>query len=633
MSKKKNILMVLESQVDKIVLGVIVLISLVLLWLYVIGNPYGEKVRIGGREVSVKPGDIDRKVKDEADGLLEGLEQPPQSSEYSVYEKTYLADYSQKMQCAIANVPSDIFIPYPGVGETAIEEDRLYAIPSIPSLTDVKTAVVRGAAQVPVQEVTPGMPYESVETKPTDIDFVTVSAHFDLQRLYNNFQLSFANPALKSSWKDNRLATPVLARVELQRRVKMENGTFGEWSDVPRAKIDPYKKLLEQLPLQADQMQFGVDVWMSQYQSEEVQLDILQPASYVFVVSRTEWMPPEYLIETFEILQKQSEQQKREAIEERRKARETERGIERRPATGRQPAATPGRPAITDPRMMGIETVRERPITRKERTLQDVEKDMQDAMLAKGTRLDNMREPVLIWAHDDTVQPGQTYEYRIRIGAFNPITGKDWFQKDQLAFKDQTVLWSDYFELTEAVDIPKMLDIFPVDILKAKDDSKDINGVKVEVAKYYMGKWQTHEFDVYPGETIGYSVENTPEEGTQLTEGFVDMRMATTVTTEETEIDYASGITMVDIVKEITWGTRMRRTDFYNMLCYGVNGLTQIGVGKSNWSASLKKSYSTIQDAMEQDVQTRDGLMSDPRRMLTDPRKRPLEEGLPPEFF
>ena len=511
MSKKKNILVILESQVDKIILGVIVFISLILLWMYVIGNPYGEKVRVGGREVSVNPGNIDRKIKEGADKLLDGLEQPPKSSEYSVYDKTNLPRYMEKMQCAIPDIPSDLSIPYPGVGEAAIVEDRLYAIPVIPAVTDVKTAVLRGAAQVPLEEVMPGMPYTSIETKLEDIDFVTVSGHFDLQQLYNNFQLSFTGPGLKSSWKDSRLAKPVFAQFELQRRTQLEDGSFSEWTTVPRSKIDAYKKLLEQLPLHTDQMQFGVDVWMSQYESEDVQFDILQPDSYLFGISRTEWMPPEFLDETLQILKKQADKEKKELIEARRKSRETtDRGTNRR--TTRRPSPT--RPTGgRDMETLGGERERERQAARRtERTLKDVERDMENAMLKKGARLENMREPVLAWVHDDTIQPGHTYEYRVRMGVFNPISGKDWFQKDQLAFKDQTVLWSDYSEPTEAIEIPKMLHVFPIDPLKAKDDSQEIEGVKVEVARYYMGRWQSHEFDVYPGQTIGYPVEETPDD-------------------------------------------------------------------------------------------------------------------------
>lgn len=641
MSKKKNILMILESQVDKIVLGVIILISLAFLWFYVVGNPYGVKVRIGGRETSVNPGNIDRKVKDDAQKLLVDLDQPPEPGPYSNFNVTSLADYTRKMQCSVSDIASDLSVPYPGVGEAAIEEDRIYAMPAIPDLTDVKTAVLRGAAQVPVEDVTPGTPYESVETKLADMDFVTVSAHFDMQRLFNNFQLSFDGPGLKSSWRDERLATPVFAQFELQRRTQLDDGTYSEWTTVPRTKIDPYKKLLEQLPLQADQMQFGVNVWMSQYRTNDVQHDILQPEAYRFGISRVEWMPPEFLHETYQIMEKEAEQQKREAREERLKSRETdrrtntpergtdrrtntpERGADRRTTTNRRPtqATRPGvgprdmEPTIAEPTRGTLR----RPA---ERTLQNVERDMQSAMLKTTARLDSLRDPVMVWVHDDTVQPGQTYEYRIRIGVFNPITGKDWFQKDQAALKDQTVLWSAFSEPTEAIKIPKMLHVFPMETVK--NDAKAIEGVKVEVAKYYMGRWQSHEFDVYPGQTIGYPVEETPKSNTLAQPGgFAEPVGVIGNTAAATKtVDYTSGMTLVDVIAKISWGTNLRRTDYENMLYYDAGNMAEMGIGKSNWSALLKDAYDAVQDAMTQAVQQREQMMDMPgRRMFDGPRE------------
>lgn len=613
MSKKTNILEFLESQIDKIILGVIGLVSLVLLWMYVIGNPYGAKVRIDGRETSVNPGNIDRKLQQEAEKLLQDLEQPPASDAFSIYDKALLADYTRKLQAAIPDLPSDLSIPYPGVGEAVIEDERLYAVPVIPALGDVQTAVVRGAAQVPLEEVTPGTPYQAVQTKLEDIDLVTVSAQLDLERLFNNFQLSFAGPGLKSSWQNNQLARPVLARLELQRRVQQEDGSFGEWHVVPRTKTDTYKKLLEQLPLHVDQMQFGVDVWMSQYQSNEVQLDILQPEPYLFGISRVEWMPPAFLSETYELMEEQARQERRELIEERRRMLEQRQddGGERR--TTRRP--TPRIRGGGRDRGLEPETARERRLARRdERTLRDVERDMERAMLRENARLDSLREPVMVWVHDDTAQPGKTYQYRVRIGVFNPIAGKDWFHEEQLAFKEQTVLWSDYSEATDEIRIPKMLHVFPVDPLTVTrdDGTKEIEGVKVEVAKYYMGQWQSHEFDVYPGQPVGYPVKDEPEEDNmRQTDGFGNIRMSPNPTgvasqAQDTTVDYSSGMTMVDVVKEITWGAHMRRDDYYNMLYHdSMDALAQVGIGKSNWPDLLKDAYGDVQDAMEEEVQQR----------------------------
>ena len=627
MSKKKNILLILESQVDKIVLGVIVLVSLILLWMYVIGNPYGQKVRLGGPEVSLSPGNIDEKIKDQAQRLLEELEQPSQMEDYRVYNKTYAADYKRQFQCALLDLPANLAVPYPGVGDGQTPEDRLYATPAIPPLEDIQTAILRGAAQVPVEEVSPGNPYEIVEIQVADIDLVTVSARFDFQKLYNNYQLSFNGPGLKSSWKDARLAKPVFARIELQRRAVQKDGSMGPWTVVPRTKVDSYKKLLEQLPMSAEQMQFGANVWMSQYETQAVQFDILQPEPYLFTISRSEWMPPEYLTESLEILKKEAEQFKRKLSEARKAARETEqRGGDRMGRSmGRpQPVGQPRQimPEQNTPAELAARTRK----TEQERTIQNVQRDVQKNTLKPGSRLDSNSEPLLVWVHDDTAQPGQTYEYRIRMGVFNPIMGKDWFRKDQAGFKDQLVLWSDYLQVPDRVEIPRMLHVFPIETLTKKDGVRETEGVNVEIAKYYMGQWKIQEFDVYPGQVMGNRTEekqpDAPQRRGELT--YTEARPVTDGATP-TMIDFTSGMTLVDMVKEITWNTRLKRSDYYTMLYFDGDALNQVAIGKSNWPSDYSKAYRAVQEEMAKDTLGTEGDFNMPPGMQPGPGGRPSD--------
>jgi hypothetical protein len=121
------------------------LIGLVLLWMYVVGNPYGAEV--DGKKRG--PGEIDSYVKMKADRLLEGLEK---TADPVIYDKTYLADYDQLVQCPISKIAA-LSIPYPGTGEAIIEEDRMYALPEIAPLPEVAATNLRGAAQMPTDEI------------------------------------------------------------------------------------------------------------------------------------------------------------------------------------------------------------------------------------------------------------------------------------------------------------------------------------------------------------------------------------------------------------------------------------------------------------------------------------------------
>jgi hypothetical protein len=600
--KNKNILLILENHIDKIVLGVIALISISLLWVYIVGNPYGAEVK--GRKRS--PAQIDSYIKKEADRLYAQLEKtadpiPPIPPILSEYEKL--------LQCPLSDVSATAtLMPNPGAGDLQGQEDRTYALPLIPPLQDVQVASLRGAAQVPTEQVGPDQSYDMVPKEVEDVDLVTISSRFDVQALFNEFQQKFAGPRLKTAWKDQRLAKPVFARLELQRRAKQEDESWGQWERVSRTQIDSYRELLQDLPMTMDESQFGIDAWLSQYDRQDVQFDILQPEAYLFTISRTEWMSPEFLDETLEIMKKQEQQDMREKQEERRN-RSTRPGDRRRTPT-RQPsrrdrgAGDLGMPG-------GRENTRTtRTVAPKERTTDDVLTDFEKELLDEKSDIGSMRDSLLIWAHDDSAQPGKTYQYRIRMGVFNPIAGKDWFQDNQADFKNQLVLWSDYSEPTDAVSILKQVYVFPMGVVADKDSPEDIEGVQVEVAKYYLGRWRDFDFDVVPGQVIGYEVEDVQEE--DETQNVIDDFQPTAggmgTGQEPEKIDFTSDITFVDVTREVAWGSRLRASSLYKMLYYDSDKkIQQAAIGKSNWGSDARRIYAEIQESMKQDIEQRRG--------------------------
>ncbi|MHC4290008.1 MAG: hypothetical protein ACYSO3_00195, partial [Planctomycetota bacterium] len=148
--KNKNILRLLENHSDKIVLAVCALISLFLLWTYVIGNPYGQKVR--GQRKKLSPSEIDTYVKRQIEASIDKLDRsaPPLPP-----GKKYISEYERLFQSPLSEVSSTVRIPSPGVGDTVIEEDRLYALPLIPPLAEVAVGRLRGAAKIPTEELSP----------------------------------------------------------------------------------------------------------------------------------------------------------------------------------------------------------------------------------------------------------------------------------------------------------------------------------------------------------------------------------------------------------------------------------------------------------------------------------------------
>ncbi len=603
--KSKDILKVFEGQIDKIVLGLIALVSVILLWFFVIGNPYG--VSVDGRKYG--PGDIDRHIKQKADRVGPEMERP---AEPMPYNKTFLADYSKNVQSACSKVAS-LSIPSAGESDVVIEEERMYVLPAIPLLTDVAIASLRGAAQIPTEDVGPDRPYKSVVSEIGDIDLVSVSAKFNAQTLYNNFQQSFMSTRLKTSWQDAVLAKPVLARLDLQRRTQQSDGSWGSWETVPRAKIDTYKNMLEELPETLNDAEVTVDFWKSQFANAVVQRDIMQPEAYLFTVSRSEWMPPKYLTEALDIMKKGEQTRERQRREDMNRLRnpptaaDARRTAERRTPAQRQqqqqqqrPGGRRGQDDMMMPGGMPVENpaATARAEARKERTLDDVKKDMQKDMLTEKSTIETMREPVLVWAHDDTAAPGKTYQYRIRLGAFNPIAGKDWFQDDQVAYKGQTILWSEFSAPTAEMYIPRRVYAFPMEVIAKAGSSGDVDGVKVEVNKYYLGQWRDFDFEVYPGQIIGFEVEDTDKANTALAAapmmgGGMD---------QPKTVDFSTDLMLVDVNPMSIWS---KRPIYQVLYCDTEQKIRQMAVGRTNWDDAVRKDYEDIQNAKQQALQQR----------------------------
>lgn len=608
MQKKQNILEILEKQIDKIVLGLMVIISLGILWLYVLSGPYAESV--DGKKRG--PGEIDRYVRQRAEQLEEKLNEPASLERYN---PVHVSAYEELMRCPLKDIEEIVLLPVPQPGSEEIEEDRIYDIPEIGPLTEVAVAALRGAVQKPVEDVGPDNPYLATSTELADIDLVTVSASFDLQRLYNNFQQSFNAPGLRLSWRSAEYAAPVFAAMELQRRELREDGSWSDWQIVPRTRIDMYRERMQSLPRTLEDSQFGISVWIPKFKDQRVQLDILQPDVYQYSVSRCAWMPPVQLQEAMDYLNEQKKQRQRDLREQRatetaqpemlgRDTRRTTRDTSRR-QTDRRANRPGGRtldPVLEDP------AARRTARTREERDLQDIQKDVQALRLDEKTDLSKIRGLTTVWAHDDTTVPGSTYQYRMRLGVFNPIAGKDWLRSDEAHYKNQIVLWSPYSGPTDEIFIPEMIHVFPTEVIEAANGSDQPEGVELEVAKYYHGMWRIHTFEVYPGQLIGYELEDVPQEDQRTprtrTDEMMGVGIGMGIQPQTERVDFSTNMMMVDISREVSWGSSLRPAGLYQMIYFDESErLLRSPVNKKNWTKAIRSDYDAVQDALTDEVQ------------------------------
>jgi hypothetical protein len=500
----------------------------------------------------------------------------------------------------------------PGVGNIQLDSQRVYRMPDMGSVVEVAAAVVRGVAHIPLEEVGPEKLYENISTELGDMDLVTVEAQFDVEALFRNFRQSFAGTKVtKIEWREEEYARAVFASVELQRRHLSEDGQWSDWQVIPQTRISHLAKKLH-VEQELDQLKYGIEYVRTTFSSSDMRRAILQPEPYGFVSLENGWLSPALYDEYVSLKDKERKAAERERMIEAREQREqemqerrnrSESAARRSPMGGPGGARAPVRPA---PRTTRPTPAPRRPVpgdrfgsrpeaaVEAERTITTVLKEFQALQIGDMMSLGNLRGPLTFWAHDDTVVTGESYQYRIRIGVFNPIVGRDWFRQDEAHFKNDVILWSTYSDVTETVAVDPMLYIFPV------DTTRDSGGVKVEVAKYHFGRWRSEQFEVWPGESIGMAVEVANERGSAVV-----FSGSSTVTAEFEEIDFTTGRLLVDVIERTQWqGTHsLQFREFYEML-YTTDGVNieHLAVTSRFWPRDLFADFKKVEAAQDLEV-------------------------------
>jgi len=626
-SKKGNII---ELFADKAVLAVAGLIALIVLYLFVIRNP--NSIEYAGTERS--PTEIDNLVNQKAVQLRQQLKNEPNAGKQYESKET---EYLSVIKNSIKDVNTAISFPLPGYSTNPTgPTNRIYRVPQVGKIEKPSMAVVRMAAFVPTEELSPTLTYANVETKLEDMDLVTVESSIDSSKLYNQFRESFAGKDISPEWRKEQYAKPVFAKVQLQRKTQQPDGSWSDWVDVPRTKICHLNKNLE-IPKQASE--FGMEMAVAQFSKSEFRDEVLQPRTYYNAIPAEPWISPSFHNERQKRITKGQEDIRRQEIDAEKTRKLQERttqpaqrqsirqptrpsalpqGLGARgnipgggggggppggmppggmpPGGAREPAGGRQDPRQQQPTATRKTTEREKPPTgRTERTaaaqLQDSvsETGMYDAVRLKPeTNLAEL-EKLVFWAHDDTAKPGEKYQYRIRIGVFNPIAGTNWFSEEQQDLRDQVVLWSDFAEISNVVEIPQRLYFFATDIREIEKGSSIDKTVEVVVARYTLGNWVSRKYNVKSGEEIGKAGETA------------DPRLEQAGISSET-IDFSTGAVMVDARRVTEWiGTGSLRSREYNELLYSLDGkeIEKMPIKERFWPASVSKVYKEISTALE----------------------------------
>jgi len=562
-----------EAHVEKIVL---VMVSVICVWLFftrVIFSP--NAVPLDNRDFS--PGQIDRYIHEQkAQELRANLQQQktaaakpyrsPLTGSITPNDAIVAGLFDRPLARGFLGLFNDPlgFINAVSVPKPApLPADRMYAsrryrLPLIPDVTNVGVNYIRAAAYVPLEEITAQMTYDKAPVEPNDIDLVTVEAKFDVAELYRRFHASFAGVDVqKEEWRDPCLADPVFAAVQLERQHLQEDGTWSNWQDLPRTRVEPHQKLFTVVEKMEDLPPGGLEVRLMQFDGKPITMELLQPESYQIASAEEDWFPPSFHGK-FKLLQRKLE------MEERQKQREDAREQSDRTVDGRRDGTTRGGggayggtqtgrasrgmarnqagttgDSLYGPQRGGRATGRAdqgayatpggraRPTRRgqapgeqmyddayaigmsgvdgRRKTTDEVYLEFGKELINYRTDLSKLDKPLLIWVFDDTAGPGRTYRYRMRVGVFNPVAGTSQLVERDVDKKDRVILWSAYSDVTEPVEVRNMLYLF------AKDAQERTKTATVEVARYALGYWRTEDFQVKLGEAIGKEVEPKPE--------------------------------------------------------------------------------------------------------------------------
>jgi hypothetical protein len=580
MGRVKNNL--IELFIDKAVLAVAIIVALATLFFFVIGSPnaieYANKKRA--------PREIDKSINDRAAELQKKLNEKIQDNDNNSYPPQAPL-YLDFIKDSLKNVDTNIDFPLPDYSTgPVVAESRTYQLPKIENIEKPSAVPVPMAAFVPIEELTETVTYDKAETKLADIDLVTVESSINAKQLYESFRSAFAGKDIPNEWKEEQYAKPVFAKVELQRKDLLEDGSWSQWAEVPKTKICHLKKTL-QLPMQVSE--YEIQIAMVQFAKMEIRNEILQPPAYDNAIAEN-WLCPSLYTER----QKRTEKEETELKKQQLEAEKTKKLIEKTARTY-QPAArqtqtqpssgTGGSSAVQPPPKQPPQKTKSTAPTESQQTLTEEQRFKEIALTEKTNPAD--LEKLVFWAHDDTTKPGEKYQYRIRIGIFNPIAGKPWFSQEQKDLQNQMVLFSNFSEPTGTIEIPNRLYFFATDIKEIEKGYAVDKTVEVKVARYTLGNWITKTFSVKTGEQIGTIIDSA---GTKLEQAGIPSE----------SIDLATGNVMVDARRVTEWvgAGFLRAKEFYELLyCKAGEPIQTVPIKERYWPEEIAKIYKEVTQA------------------------------------
>lgn len=617
MSKKE--INFFEKNIEKIVLGIVVVISLFLLTTKVLmSNKY---VEYRGKKYG--PAKIDELILEKAQDLSHEIKRKPEPKEEYV---SPMADFLAVYNSSLNEIDTNLYLPIPQDITEQVAREGSFAVPEIGKVLQPSAGHIRSVAYIPTEEVDEENPYEEAEVEPEDLDLVTIEAKFDVISLYESFEENFLGNSVPVELRDPCLADPVFAAVDLQRQELQQSGRWSDWKSVPRTKVDDFKNLFEIIENVNDMPAGGIKVRLLQFKDAFLMRNLLQPRPYSIASQNKTWLPPTLHQEYVDMQDRLSAIERREKLLERKKELEEKRNSRdnRRDTSPRrrqrstetdfgaggdfgggagmntpQRSTTSRRRRRDDDKDESFEEMLER--RKQELDDQEIFQRYQSLLINEKTDLEQLQDLLTFWAYDDTVEPEKTYRYRVRLGIYNPVAGTSMLAEQFDEYEDQAILWSEFSDVTEPINIPAKLYFFPKNVQEASGT------VTFQISRYVLGYWYSEDFMVKRGEMIGAPAEyiaQTENEQDYSRDTLNDPFNRQESYDQEDEdllipetVDYSTGALMLDIDAVNDWaGERQLNPRAYYKILYSYDGsdIKQMPVKMKFWNDELVAKYNEI---------------------------------------
>ena len=621
----------IDEHIEKVALVIGGLAAIYVLYAFVLRGP-----ELVFDNQKFRPGQLDIYIAEQSEKLKERLARDPIPKPPYVPQSV---DFLAKMNLVL-DKNLNVLWPVPSSVEMMV--DKKYRMPVIGSVNDVAVEHIRAAAYMPKVAVTAENAGVEDTYEPNDLDLVTVQASFDLAPLIDSFQECFAGKEVPEGWRDAGLIKPVFAAVQLQRQRFGDNGEWGQWEDVPRVKIDPKRddyKIIEDvngLP------SGGVMIQLAKFSDPQMQVKLLQPEPYKIASAEEDWLPPLLHRKFLAVRREKEAQDRRETIATEREAKAAEerdktaarpakedRGVTEKPrgtteqtgrtttppsraagaagyrggaaggggrggmemggGAARNPSRTttakPDRTVERDRRTESTTSADQKKTAKPVMTEATIYDEMKKMLLGRKD-ISKLRETVTLWAYDDTVEPGASYQYRIRLGVFNPVAGTGQVREEDAANDSKVILWGEFSDVTDVVAIPKRIYFFPINVQEAA------KAAEVQVCKYVLGYWHSEQFMVKRGDVIGRVARVEPSDKDKEK----DKDKSANVKLPEM-IDYATGAVVVDLVAMNDWfgdKTLQSRQYFDMLFSFDGTSVERLPAKQMYWPEELRLKYSEL---------------------------------------